>query len=94
MKRLIIAVGLAVLVFSASAPSQTPAGTKAGTVEQELLNLMQAWMNAEVKADMAFLDPFIAEDCVITDPSGVVWTKAQFLGGLRVRGGLGHIFYA
>ena len=83
MKRLIIAVGLAVWVFSVGAPSQTPAGTKAGTVEQELLNLMQDWMNAEVKADMAFLDRFIAEDCVITDPSGVVWTKAQFLGGLK-----------
>jgi ketosteroid isomerase-like protein len=83
MKRLILAVGLAILVFTVGAPSQTPAGTKAGTVEQELLNLMQDWMNAEVKADMAFLDVFIAEDCVITDPSGAVWTKAQFLGGLK-----------
>ncbi len=83
MKRLIIAVGLAVLVFAAGAQSQTSGETKAGTVEQELLNLMQDWMNAEVKADMAFLDAFITEDCVITDPSGAVWTKAQFLGGLK-----------
>jgi len=83
MKRLIIAVSLAVWVFAVAAPSQTPAGGMTGTAEQELLNLMQDWMNAEVKADMTFLDQFIADDCVITDPSGAVWTKAQFLAGLK-----------
>jgi len=83
MNRMIIAVSVAVLVFAVGAPSQTPAETKTGTAEQELLNLMQDWMNAEVKADMAFLDRFITEDCVITDPTGAVWTKAQFLEGLK-----------
>jgi len=83
MNRMIIAVSVAVLVFAVGAPSQTPAETKNGTAEQELLNLMQDWMNAEVKADMAFLDRFITEDCVITDPTGAVWTKAQFLEGLK-----------
>jgi ketosteroid isomerase-like protein len=83
MKRLIIAVSVAVLAFAVGASSQTPAETKAGTAEQELLSLMQDWMNAEVKADMVFLDRFITDDCVITDPSGAVWTKAQFLGGLK-----------
>jgi len=83
MNRMIIAVSVAVLVFAVGAPSQTPAETKTGTAEQELLNLMQDWMNAEVKADMAFLDRFITEDCAITDPTGTVWTKAQFLGGLK-----------
>ncbi len=83
MKRIAIAVGVAVLVFAIGAPAQTPAQTKTGKAEQELLNLMQDWMNAEVKADMAYLDRFIADDCVITDPAGNVWTKAQFLGGLK-----------
>ena len=83
MNRMIIAVSVAVLVFAVGAPSQTPAETKTGTAEQELLNLMQDWMNAEVKSDMAFLDRFITEDCVITDPVGAVWTKAQFLQGLK-----------
>jgi len=83
MNRLIIAIGLAVLAFAVGAPSQTSAETKTGTAEQELLNLMQDWMNAEVKADMVFLDRFITEDCVITDPAGSVWTKAQFLAGLE-----------
>ena len=83
MKRLIIAVSAAVLFLAVGARSQTPAETGPGTAAQELLSLMQDWMNAEVKADMAFLDRFITDDCVITDPSGAVWTKAQFLGGLK-----------
>jgi len=83
MKRIGIAVSLAVLVFAVGAQPQTTGQTKIGTEEQELLKLMNDWMNAEVKADMAFLDRFIAEDCVITDPVGAVWTKAQFLGGLK-----------
>ncbi len=83
MRRLLNAICLAVLAFAVSAPSQTPAGRIAGTEEQELLDLMQDWMKAEVKTDMAFLDQFIAEECVITDPVGAVWTKAQFLAGLK-----------
>jgi ketosteroid isomerase-like protein len=83
MKRIIIAVSVAVLVFAAAARSQTPAQTKTGAAEQEVLQLVQDWMNAEVKADMVFLDRFIADDCVITDPAGVVWTKAQFRAGLK-----------
>lgn len=83
MKRIGTAVSLAVLVFAVGAQPQTTGQTKTGATEQELLNLMQDWMNAEVKADMAFLDRFIAEDCAITDPAGAVWTKAQFLGGLK-----------
>ena len=40
MKRLIIAVGLAVLVFAAAgAQSQTSGETRTGTMEQELLDL-------------------------------------------------------
>jgi ketosteroid isomerase-like protein len=83
MKRLPIAICVAVLAFAVGAQSQTPAEAKAGAAEQELLNLMQDWMNAEVKADMDFLDRFIADDCVMTDPAGNVWTKAQFLAGLK-----------
>ena len=83
MKRIVIAVSVAVLVFAVGAWAQTQAKTKTGAAEQELLQLMQDWMNAEVKADMAFLDQFIAEDWVSTDPAGAVWTKAQFLAGLK-----------
>ncbi len=83
MKRLIFAICAAVLAFAVGAPSQTPVQIKTATTERELLNLMQEWMKAEVKADMAFLDRFIAEDWVSTDPSGNLWTKSQFLAGLK-----------
>ncbi len=83
MKRLALFVIAAILVFTAGAASQTSAQASPGTMEQELLKLMDDWMNAEVKADMAFLDAFIADECSITDPMGTVWTKAQFLGGLK-----------
>jgi ketosteroid isomerase-like protein len=83
MNRLVVAVSVADLAFAVGAQSQTPAKTSTGTAEQELLNLMQDWMNAEVKADMAFLDRFIAEDWLVTDPVGAVWTKDQFLAGLK-----------
>ncbi len=79
MKRIAIAVSVAGLVFGVAMLAQT----KTESVEQELIKLVNDWMDAEVKADMAFLDKFIAEDCVITDPVGTVWTKAQFLAGLK-----------
>ncbi len=83
MKRLTVAICLTVLALAVGAPAQAPAAKAPGAAEQELLSLMQDWMKAEVKGDMAFLDRFIAEDWVSTDPAGNVWTKAQFLGGLR-----------
>jgi hypothetical protein len=83
MKRIMIAVSLAVLVFAAVSRSQTPAQTKTETPEQELLGLFEDWMNAEVKGDMDFIDRFLVEDWLVTDPVGNVWTKAQFLGGLK-----------
>ena len=79
MKRATFGVGLIVLVLGVAIVAQT----QTGSVEQELLKLVQDWMDAEVKADMTFLDRFIADDCVITDPVGAVWTKAQFLAGLK-----------
>ncbi len=83
MKRIIIAVSLAVLVFAAVSRSQTPAQTKTGTPEQELLDLFEEWMNAEVKGDMAFIDRLLTEDWAVTDPVGNVWTKTQFLEGRK-----------
>jgi len=83
MKRLMIAVGIAALLFAAVAQSQTPAQAKPVTPEQELLGLFEDWMNAEVKGDVDFIDRFLVEDWMVTDPVGNVWTKAQFLGGLK-----------
>ncbi len=83
MKRMMIAVSVAVLVLAVVSRSQTPAQAKTGPPEQELLDLVRDWMDAEVKGDMAFLDRFIAEDWLVTDPVGNVWTKTQFLEGRK-----------
>lgn len=83
MKRLVRAISVAILAFAVGARPQTPHQAKPGPAEQELLKLVRDWMDAEVRADMAFLDQFLAEDWVATDPVGTVWTKAQFLEGLK-----------
>jgi ketosteroid isomerase-like protein len=83
MKRIAFAISVAVLVFAVTIIAQTPAQTKSGSAEQELLKLEQDWANAVVKADLAFLDRILAEDWVFTDPEGVVWTKAQSQAALK-----------
>jgi len=79
MKRFAFTVGLVVLAFGASIFAQT----QTESVEQELIKLVNDWMNAEVKADLAFIDRILAEDWEVTDPAGAVWTKAQFLAGRK-----------
>ncbi len=79
MKRLAIAVCVVVLAFGVAILAQQ----KSGSAEQELLKLEQDWTNANVKADVAFLEQILAEDWVFTDPEGVVWTKAQSLAVLK-----------
>jgi len=83
MKHISIAVCVVVLVFAVAITAQTPGQPKSGSVEQELINLEQEWGDANVKADVAFLDRILAEDWVFTDPDGVVWTKAQNLAALK-----------
>ena len=79
MKRITTVVSVVGLVFGVAILAQTQ--TK--SVEQELIKLVNDWMNAEVKADMAFIDRILAEDWEVTDPAGAVWTKAQFLAGRK-----------
>ncbi len=79
----VVLSAVVVLAFAVGAQSQAPAETKTATTEEELLNLVHEWMNAEVKGDLVFLDRFIAEEWVVTDPAGAVWTKEQFLAGLK-----------
>ncbi len=83
MQRVIIGLVVAILVLSVGALSQTSAQTNSGSEEEELIKLFHDWMDAEVKADMAFIERFVAEDCTMTDPVGNVWTRDQFLAGLK-----------
>lgn len=82
MKRIVIAVSVAVLVFAVGTQSQTPAQTKTGTAEQDLLKLVKDWSNAEAKADIAFLDRILSDDWEFTEADGVT-SKAQFLAALK-----------
>jgi len=79
MKRIAIAVSMAVLVFAAAFQAQTPVQTQTADVEQELIKLENEWADAWVKSDVAFFDRIIADDYTWTAPWGEVWTKAQDL---------------
>jgi ketosteroid isomerase-like protein len=79
MKRISIAVSMAVLVFAVALQAQTPVQTQTESVEQELITLENEWADAWVKRDVAFFDRIIADDYTWTSPWGDVWTKAQDL---------------
>ena len=49
-----------------------------GNVEQELMQLEQKLADALVKGDFATFGSHLADDAVLTDPGGVVNTRAQF----------------
>jgi ketosteroid isomerase-like protein len=79
MKRTAIAVSVVVLVLAVAVHAQTPAQTKSGGVEQELIKLENEWADAWVKSDVSFFDRIMADDYTWTSPWGEVWTKAQDL---------------
>lgn len=83
MNRIAFAVSLTVLAFAVAIQAQTPAQTKTGSVEQELIKLENEWADAWVKSDVAFFDRIEANDYTWTAPWGEVWTKARDLALLK-----------
>jgi ketosteroid isomerase-like protein len=81
MKRIAIAVSVAVLVFGVAILAKT----QTQSVEQELINLENEWADALVKHDWVFIDRILADDYVTTDPEGNVSTKAQEIAFLKSR---------
>ena len=79
MKHLAIAISVVGLVFGVAILART----QTGSVEQELIKLEQDWTNANLKADVAFLNRILAEDRTYTDNDGVLWTKAQDLAVIK-----------
>ena len=51
--------------------------TASSTVEQDLMQLEQKLADAFVKGDMVFFGSHLAENATLTDPGGMVNTKAQ-----------------
>ena len=62
------------------ASQEKPVGQKmaAGNVEQELMQLEQKLVDALIKGDMAAFGSHLADNATLTDPGGIVNTKAQF----------------
>jgi hypothetical protein len=79
MKRISFAVGLVVLVFGVAMLART----QTESVEQELIKLENAWNDALIKQDWAFIDKILADDFIHTDSDGVVQTKAQTMASLK-----------
>jgi ketosteroid isomerase-like protein len=79
MKSTAIAVSVIVLVLTVSASAQP----KSESVEQELIKLENAWADAVVKKDLAFLEGIWADDYAWTASDGNVWSKAQTLASLK-----------
>ena len=92
MKRTLVLIVLAI-ASSSLAAGQTPTPTPAkpatpdspavhqmpasGNVEQELMQLEQKLADALIKGDIAFFGSHLAENVALTDPAGMVTTKAQ-----------------
>jgi len=79
MKRIAIAVSLAVLVFGAAILAQT----QSESVEQELIKLENEANDAWVKRDVEAYARLLADDYLTTEPDGVMMTKAQDLAQLK-----------
>ena len=83
MKRIAIGFSVVVLILSVGAQAQTPAQTKTGSAEQELIQLEDEWGDAFLKRDVAFMDRIMADDATWTSPEGIVSTKAQYLASFK-----------
>jgi len=80
MKRPAVAAGMAVvlglLAALQAAPRSMPQTSK---VEDTVLQLVQAWLNAESGGDTAALDKLIAEDFMGTGPGGNILNKSDIV---------------
>jgi ketosteroid isomerase-like protein len=74
MKLSTIAVALALSI---------PCLATAQSVEQELKKLEMQYADAEVKKDVAVIGRLLADDYTLTDPDGIVITKAQTIADLK-----------
>jgi ketosteroid isomerase-like protein len=79
MKRMAIAVSVAVLLFGVA----ILANTQAESVEQELMKLENEWAKSQVKPDFAFMERILADDYTWTEPTGEVLSKADEIAALR-----------
>jgi ketosteroid isomerase-like protein len=83
LARVVAVALLTPLLLFGQAQPQKAAPSKNSSVEQQLIKLEEAWSDAFIKGDLAFLDRFIADDITCTDENGTVWGKTQWIGDLK-----------
>jgi len=81
MKCFTFLVGLVVLAFAFGLLAQYQTSfaprQKGVSAEQELIKLEQEWTNADLKMDWTTMDRILADDYILTDRDGEVYTKDQ-----------------
>jgi ketosteroid isomerase-like protein len=83
MKRsLVVALGLALSAVAFAAEKNTSPSSPASD-EAVILKIEQDWADALVKADVAAIEKFVAEDWIVTDPEGMIVTRAQETADLK-----------
>lgn len=66
-----------------------------GRAEQEVRRLERAWLDAYERRDVEAMNRIVADDFIITFPTGDMQTKAQIISSLKrsPAGGVSHKFY-
>lgn len=83
MKRMLTIVALAIAMSSfAGAQTQNQQAAQTAGVEQELLRLERAWLDAYVQRDAAAMGRILADNYMITYDTGQTVNKAQTLAEL------------
>jgi ketosteroid isomerase-like protein len=71
------------LLLALGVASIAKAQTASPQVTQEITNLRNEWMAAEMRKDIPFLDHLMADDFVVGNSQGQVMNKAEYLESQR-----------
>ena len=77
--KLTISIVVLILVMSSGAFAQQ---YKKGSVEEQLVQLDQAWTRAELKGDKKAAGALVGEDFVGTTQRGEIQNKAEYIAGI------------
>ena len=73
---------ISIVIFAAATCSAYAQQYKKGSVEEQLVQLDQAWTRAELKGDKKAAGALVAEDYVGTTQRGEIQNKAEYIAGI------------